>query len=307
MKKSPIVATLLAAFCLAVACTKSSNDTNGEVIVDPPKYGDSSSCLLAKVVYSRDEHLPYFTDPVNLTYDAQGRITSRTSYSFLATYTYEPGKIVRRTYVNTAIAIDSLMVGKEVYTLDANSRVTASTEAWYLFPKSEEDYSRKDSMTYAYNDAGYLTSKKVLAYGNYLSEELIYAYADSNCVQKEHIYYNYWSTGQSVRYGADTIKYTYDTTAWYPEARYLYEVSLTSTSVGEIQIGRNNKNNVKSIQLKMYDASTDQSANHFKAIAYTYSLTGAKPVKVAVKSTNTKGNEMNTEINFSYQCDQVTK
>lgn len=306
MKKSPIVATLLAAFCLIAACTKKSDDANGEVIIDPPTYGDSSSCMLTNVTFTFDEHLPYFTDPVNLTYDAQGRITARVGYNLLTTYTYEPGQIVRRAYVNTTVAVDSLLVDKMVYTLDANNRVAASNEAWYLFPESENDYSRKDSTINTYDEAGYLLRQKILAYGTNLSEELIFTYTDSNLVQKEHIYYNYWSTGQSVKYGADTIKFTYNNTAWYPEARYLYEVGPGGYG-GEIQLGRNNKNNVALIQLKKYDASDNQSANNFKTIAYTYYPTGTKPVKVAVKSTNTKGDEMNTAINFTYKCDNTTK
>ncbi|WP_343674511.1 hypothetical protein [Chitinophaga sp.] len=292
MKQNCIVATLLAAFCLLAACSKKSTD---EQIKNST---DSSDCVLANVSFTYDNNLPYYSDPFAVTYDSLGRITTRQSYgSFLAVYNYETDKIVERVYINSTVPVDSLMVEKDVYVKDANNRITISSQAWYNKPKSEDDYSRKDSSVYQYDAGGYLTSKKIFAFGKYLSEEFNYTYADSNCLTKEHIYYDYWTSKDIVRRGADSIKYTYDKTAWYPETAYLYEVS----NGGDLRIGKPNKNNVVLIALKMFDGSGTNSQNLFTSIAYTYN-SGAKPVKVKVKALTTKGYQTNTEVNFGYKC-----
>ena len=95
--------------------------------------------------------------------------------------------------------------------------------------------------------------------------------------------------------GSDTITYQYGTTPWYPEAAYLYEVT-------DIKTGKPNKNNVTSIQLKVFD-NTGGIRDYWKSIQYTYIVKGKRLAKVKVVGSSVKGINVNNEIGFTYKCD----
>jgi hypothetical protein len=102
----------------------------------------------------------------------------------------------------------------------------------------------------------------------------------------------FFSTGVS-----DTIKYTYDNTAWFSEAAYLYEID----PLNNLRTGKPNKNNVVGIQCKMYQSGS--FITDYKSIQYAYTVKGSKPEKVTMTATTTKDVTVNSTISFGYNCD----
>lgn len=290
MKNHFSVVALFAAVCIFTACSKSSSDDNtGGPLVD------SSKCLLANVSYESKPDMPYYHDPVTIYYDSLKRISSRVFSSAYDKYTYEPGKITKRSYINNTA--DSNLVNIVVYTLNSNNQVVSHTNAFYLKPKSESDFWRKDRMDYEYDADGYLTGTKLYAAGTYIYRDDKYTYQNGNLVQRINTLYG-WPINPGVKLGADTLTYTYDNTNWLPEAAYLLEVS----DFKDIVTGKPNKNNITGIQCKMYDPSTI-GLNMYKTIQYTYLMKGPRTEKVLVAATTTKGYSISSTISFLYKCD----
>lgn len=210
-------------------------------------------------------------------------------------YVYEPGKITKRSYVNNTM--DSNLVNLAVYTLNSNNQVVSHTEAYYIKPKSESDFYRKDRTDYEYDADGYLTGTKWYAFGTNIYMDTKYTHQNGNKVQRVNALYDY-ALNPGKKTGADTISYTYDNTAWIPEAAYLYEI----TDYKEIPAGKPNKNNVTGIQVNM-NYGNNPDANAYKTMQYIYTMKGSKLEKVLLAATTTKGNSISSTIRFGYKCD----
>jgi len=292
MKSNFTVVSVFAALCILTSCSKSSSDDNptpsGPVI-------DSSTCVLSDVAYDSKANMPYYSDPLSITFDSLKRVASISYYSAFNKYFYEPGKITRRSYINSIV--DSNLINVSVFTLNNNNQVVSQTEAFYMKPKSETDFRRQDKIEYEYDAEGYLIYTRMYAFGTKIYKEVKYTYQNGNMVQRENFHYDYLMN-PGTKLGGDTITYTYDNTPWMPEAVFLYEVSDSK----DIIIGKPNKNNITGIQLKMYDQSTT-GINFYKTINYTYYKKGSKVERVGVSATTTKGYVLDYNISFKHKCD----
>ena len=298
MKSKWIVMPIFAALCTFVACSK--KDSPADPNPNPGGPGiDSSKCLLSEVKYDNlPMNAPYFVDNISFTYDSLKRITSRNVIHGYLLYSYEPGKVTTRGYINSIA--DSNLTNRIVYSLDNNGRIVSHINYTYFRPKSEADIYGRIRMAYEYNTEGYLTGLKeydVYTTDEILSQDFKFTYQNGNMVQKEVAHYDK-NFANNVKKGTDTISYTYDNTTWFPEAAYLYEIN----DYRPFKTDKANKNNVTSIQLKLYD-QTGGNLNLYKTIQYVYSVKGPKLEKATMTATTTKGITINSTIGFGYKCD----
>jgi len=293
MKSKWIIMPAFAALCIFAACSEKNTDVAppGTDPIDTPVTIDSSKCLLTGVNYQDNKNMPYFRSSFTLAYDSAGRIKERQVSGVYNRYSYESGKVTLHTYINSVA--DSNLVQINVYILDNNNNIVYNTEAYYNKPKSESDYTRKDSTSFIYNGEGYLTGQKSYAFGSYLMEESNYIYQDGNMVKRERTQYEFYIS-PVVKRGTDTLSYTYDKTPCYPEAAYLCEVG----DFRDIRTGKLNKNNVTGINLRFYNTAVNQ----YSTIQYTYQANGPKVKTVMMSATTTQGLDVNAAIDFTYKC-----
>src|SRR5690349_3908874 len=196
MKTTPLLVPVLAMLCIIGACSK-KNDTTTTTPPEP----DYSQCLLSAVQYNSQTAMPYYNDPFTLEYDNLKRVKQRKSPGVISFYSYETGKIIQTTYINSVV--DSNLASLYVYTLDNNNRVISSIYYSYYKPKSMADSIVQDKTTYEYNSDGYLTAQKTLAYGTKPYEERKFTYQGGNLVQRENTHYDLY-TNPGAKLGTDT-------------------------------------------------------------------------------------------------------
>lgn len=297
MKSKWIISSMFAALCIFDACSKTNSPDVLPPDTDPPTEVDTPKCLLSEVNYQYQPNMPYFRDPLTLTYDSLHRITKRQSINTYILYSYENGKVIRRMYTNSIA--EANLTERYIYTLDNNDRIMFHTRNEYSSDHtSEEDYIRRDSTDYQYDAEGHLIGQKWYELGMFLTKEMKSTYQNGNMIRQENIYYEY-ASDPLVRKGADTLTYTYDNAAWFPEAYYLYEVG---DPVRDIRTGKPNVNNVTSIQCKMFKDTTIYY-DFYKSIEYKYAVKDQKLEKVTMTATTTNGYNINTTFGFGYKCD----
>ena len=303
MKTGPLLVPVLIALCIISACTKNTRS----VTPDPPPVvtqpePDYSQCLLSGVNYAQVQGQPLIMDPFTLEYDSLKRLTAQSSHSFFSKFSYDTRKIIQTTWLN--YIYDSTKHARYVYTFDNNGRLLYNTYTMFYMSNANDNWSI-DSTGYEYDADGYLTllntyniyQKFALPYTK-IKQERKFFYQGGNMVRRENVYYDVLGNPTtSIRLGGDTITYTYDTTSWFPEARYLYYIR----EVFAFTAGKPNKNNVSGMELKLYDL-THVASDLYKSIQYTYAVKGKRLEKVTMTASTVKGNTVNTSIGFAYKC-----
>jgi hypothetical protein len=147
-----------------------------------------------------------------------------------------------------------------VYIKDNNGRI-----------KYDIIYPYKDSTTYEYDGEGYLIRKSCFrySYGFQIWKDYKYTYTNGNLVQETSDLY--YAPG-TILAGSDTLTYTYDNTAWFPESQYLYQTPNFLT-------GKPNRNNITDIRLKV-NALSLNDLYKFPYIHYSYFVKGNRLEKV---------------------------
>jgi hypothetical protein len=304
MRTLRLLTFVLTALCIITACSKKTEQDPG-VKETPPETNpvtDSSQCLLSGVDYVYVQGMPVTTDPITMEYDSLKRLIAQSSRSLFSKFSYDTRKIIQTTWLNTIS--DSTTHARYVYTFDNNGRLLYTTYTmFYMF--NTNDNWLIDSTAYVYDADGYLTTQHTYnVYQKYaipytkIKQERKFFYQGGNMVRRENVYYDVLGNPyNSIRLGADTITYAYDTTAWFPEAQYLNYIR----DVFAFTAGKPNKNNVTGMELKLYDIM-HISADQYKTIQYSYAVKGKRLAKVTMTGTTVKGAIVNTSIGFSYKC-----
>jgi hypothetical protein len=248
--------------CIMSACEKS----------DPPP--DYSSFLLSKVQYSAGKNrMPYRYGNVTIEYDNLKRLKRKTyEFGSYTDYSYEQNKIIEQSsYVN-----------RKVYTINNNGRIVSHIE-----------YPSMDSTFYEYDVEGYLINKRVYRYIYAMGiwQDFRYTYQGGNLIQRVDLYYGGVSPNY---YGADTLTYSYDNSAWFPQASNLYQVT-------DVLTGKPNRNNITDIRLKKFENSFNDLLG-FGSIHYTYTVRRNRLETVTMDFTPLWGVVADTaKIDFTYQ------
>jgi hypothetical protein len=304
MRTFRLLTPVLTALCIITACSKKVEQNPDETPPEtkPQPVIDSSQCLLSAVDYGYVQGMPVMMDPITMEYDSLKRLTAQSSRSLYSKFSYDTRKITQTMWLN--YISDSTTHARYVYTFDNNGRLLYNTYTMFYMSNTNDNWLI-DSTGYEYDANGYLTTlntynvyQKYGAPNTKIKQERKFFYQGGNMVRRENVYYDVLGDPyNSIRLGADTITCTYDTTAWFPEAQYLYYIR----DVFAFTAGKPNKNNVTGMELKLYDIS-HVAADMYKTIQYSYAENGKRLAKVTMTGITVKGATVNTSIGFSYKC-----
>lgn len=255
--------SLLIPGCIMVACRKD-------------KHYDYSNQLLHRINSGKGERIA--ATQLTFEYDSLNRLSSKAfnltnfpdnpSYT---TYRYEDTKIIQNSppYHTT-------------FKMNANGRIVSSIESPGM-----------DSTFYDYDADGYLINKRLYRkiYGFQIWQDFKYTYRNGNLVMAVTDYYSAPGTRWD---GADTLIFSYDNTAWYPEAKYLQYFP-------DLFTGKPNRNNISRTQIKPFSQSYNLATNDERDITYTYTEKGNRLSKVVTDVSTYWGYRDTIDIEFSYK------
>jgi YD repeat-containing protein len=268
MKINSTLLLLSTSVAFSISACKKDKDSE-------PNY---TNCKLHKIQYTSgmNNYLVRYIYPTKtFEYDSENRLIKEDWTNSLSTYKYEENKIIK-----------SFPDGdSKIYKTNNNKQIL-----YHI------DLPSKDSTAYKYDGEGYLIRKSIYkyTYGFQIWMDYKYSYSNGNLIRE--ICDLYYSPG-TLYAGSDTLTYTYDTTAWFPESQHLYQMPNFFT-------GKPNRNNITDVHLKAYNLSLN-SLYQYRFIHYSYFVKGNRLEKVIMdldpKDAFLQGTDT-MSIAFTYKC-----